>query len=202
MTDILEHLDAYSECDEFDVSSFRVKTRVYTKEELRQKRIQERRIAIRNLLLRDRNDRANGYIDIVSMGPEEVLERFGAQDRDKLQPWERLFGSVAAVDEPGLYGLLLDTSSDERGTETPVDAFGRTALMATVDPMFFNKLNASELGILHGMENLADLVYAGCSWETPDKYGRKPIEVCPGWLKDVMENINNHRNQNNGHEEN
>lgn len=186
MNEVMEMLLEDYRIDEREVSSFRISTKVLSKEELKIKRIDERRVAIRKLLLNPPSVTSQG-LDVLNAEPEEILEKFFKPEeyRDS-DSWKQMIPY-------SLYGWLKDDSWDERGAETPVDAWGRTALMCTVDPEFFSKLNERELEILHGMENLEALAYADCSWNTPNKLWKRPIDVCPLWLKKVFVNIYKNR---------
>lgn len=88
---------------------------------------------------------------------------------------------------PKLSSLLCNDYCDERGPETPIDAFGRTALIAMCDPDFWSKLNERQMNNLHRIENFADIVYARSSWETRDKRGLSANDVCPDHIREIFD---------------
>lgn len=183
--------------DDREISTFKVSTKMFTREEMRQKYIDQRRELLRKRLTIAARPMSAGRFNVLEVEPCDVFQTLA--DIDERERYEvntltsMKYAFLEEAVDPTLGCLLKDTSHDLRGPETPVDAFGRTALMATVDPEYFSKLNDSEMSVLHGLENLEDLIYSDCSWETPDKRGRKPKDVCPFWLKKIFVSIHQNR---------
>jgi len=88
--------------------------------------------------------------------------------------------------------LLSQTDQDSRGVETPLNAFGQTALGLTVDPAYWSKLNDSEINVLISIDRIEYLLQSKCSWTRPDKRGIRPIDTCPFWLKKIF--VSTYRN--------
>lgn len=105
---------------------------------------------------------------------------------DQLREVYKVSYFMTNVGRPSLVGLLCDRDVDDRGPDTPLDAFRRTAAHYFCDPAVWSKLNTSQMENLHSLEVLEDLVHSGVSWHLPDGFGRTAWELAPEWVREVL----------------
>jgi hypothetical protein len=168
----------------------------YTKEESAMANRRQRIEQLKKLLTGDKAKKFDGGIPVVNIGFENP--RLNVQYNADSE-----YRTTSAVNsltrhQATFVGLLVESDCDPRAQETPLNAFGQTALGLTCDPDFWLKLNKSEMEILHDADRLCDLLYAGCNWDAKDKRGKSPRETCPEWLKEVFESLEPHVRKRNG----
>lgn len=117
---------------------------------------------------------------------EELSWEWHEARYDRLRESYKVSQFMTHVGQSSLVGLLCDRDIDERGPDTPLDAFRRTAAHYLCDPAVWSKLNTSQMENLHSLEVLEDLVHSGISWHLPDGFGRTAWELAPEWLREVL----------------